>query len=59
MRATDQAKRKQFADDIQKVAFGEVAYVPWGKWFWPTASRKNVQDILKFTAPVFWNVTIT
>ncbi len=58
VRATDQAKRKLIADDIQRVALGEVAYVPWGEWFWPTAFRKNVQGILKFTAPLFWNVTI-
>jgi peptide/nickel transport system substrate-binding protein len=59
VRATDQAKRKQLAEDIQKVALGEVAYVPWGEWFSPTAFRKSVQGILKFTAPLFWNVTIT
>ncbi|HEV8532758.1 MAG TPA: ABC transporter substrate-binding protein, partial [Methylomirabilota bacterium] len=34
VRATDQTKRKQIADEIQKVALGEVAYVPWGEWFW-------------------------
>jgi len=31
---------------------------PWGEWVNPTAFRKNVQGILKFTASVFWNVTI-
>jgi hypothetical protein len=36
-----------------------VVYVPWGEWVWPTAFRKNVHGILKFTAPLFWNVTIT
>jgi hypothetical protein len=35
-----------------------VTYVPWGEWFQPTAFGKNVQGILKFTAPVFWNVMI-
>jgi peptide/nickel transport system substrate-binding protein len=59
VRATDQTKRKQIADEIQKVALGEVAYVPWGEWFLPTAFRRNVQGILKFTAPLFWNVRIT
>jgi peptide/nickel transport system substrate-binding protein len=59
LRATDQTTRKQLAADIQRVALGEVAYVPWGEWIWPTAFRKNVQGILKFTAPLFWNVTIT
>jgi peptide/nickel transport system substrate-binding protein len=58
VRATDQTKRKQVANEIQKVAFGEVVYVPWGEWLMPTAFRKNVQGILKFNAPLFWNVQI-
>jgi hypothetical protein len=32
--------------------------VPWGEYVLPTAFRKNVQGILKFIAPVFWNVHI-
>jgi len=59
VRATDQTKRKELADDIQKIALGEVAYVPWGEWSLPTAFRKNVQGVLKFAAPVFWNVKVT
>jgi peptide/nickel transport system substrate-binding protein len=58
VRATDQMRRRQLADEIQKVAFDEVAYVPWGEWSLPTAFRKEVQGVLKFTAPVFWNVKI-
>jgi peptide/nickel transport system substrate-binding protein len=58
VRSTDQARRKQLAEEIQKVALDEVAYVPWGEWFLPTAFRKNVQGILKFIAPLFWNVSI-
>jgi peptide/nickel transport system substrate-binding protein len=59
VRATDQSKRKQLADEIQKVTLSEVPYVPWGEWFQPTAYRKNVQGVLKFGAPIFWNVRIT
>jgi len=59
LHATDQTKRKKLAEDIQRITLGEVAYVPWGEWIWPTAFRKNVHGILKFTAPLFWNVTIT
>jgi peptide/nickel transport system substrate-binding protein len=58
VRATDRAKRRQLAEEIQKVALAEVTYVPWGEWFAPTAFRKEVQGILKFSAPVFWNVRI-
>jgi hypothetical protein len=35
-----------------------VAFVPWGEWFTPTAFRKEVHGVLKFAAPVFWNVKI-
>ena len=38
---------------------GEVTYVPWGEWIQPTAFRKNVQGVLKFGAPIFWNVRVT
>ena len=58
VQATDQSKREQLADEIQMVAFTEVPYVPWGEWFQPTAFRKSVQGILKFGAPIFWNVKI-
>jgi peptide/nickel transport system substrate-binding protein len=57
--ATDQTKRNQLADQVQKVAFSEVPYVPWGEWVQPTALRKNVRDVLKFRAPIFWNVRVT
>ena len=59
MRASDQARRKQLADEVQKVALDEVAYVPWGEYVLPTAHRKSVTGIPKFIAPVFWNVSIT
>jgi peptide/nickel transport system substrate-binding protein len=59
VRAIDQTKRKQIAEEVQRVALREVAYVPWGEWIQPTAFRKNVQGVLKFAAPIFWNVRIT
>jgi peptide/nickel transport system substrate-binding protein len=58
VRAKDQAKRKQLADEIQRVALSEVTYVPWGEWVQPTVFRKNVRDVLKFGAPIFWNVKV-
>jgi peptide/nickel transport system substrate-binding protein len=58
VRATDQTKRKQFSDEIQRVAFNEVPFVPWGEWVQPTAFRKNVRDVLKFGAPLFWNAKV-
>ena len=58
VRTTDHTKRKQLADEIQKVALDEVTYVPWGEWVQPTVFRKNVKDVLKFGAPIFWNVKL-
>jgi peptide/nickel transport system substrate-binding protein len=57
--ATDEPKRARLADEVQRVALSEVTYVPWGEWMQPTAFRKNVRDILKFVAPLFWNVRVT
>lgn len=58
VRATDEGRRKQLAEEIQTVNYEEVAYVPWGEYVLPTAFRKNVNGILKFIAPLFWNVSI-
>jgi peptide/nickel transport system substrate-binding protein len=59
VRATDQTRRKQLADEVEKVALSEVTYVPWGEWVQPTVFRNNVRNVLKFGAPIFWNVRIT
>jgi peptide/nickel transport system substrate-binding protein len=58
VRATDEPKRKQLANELQRVALDEAIYVPWGEWVQPTVFRKNVQDVLKFGAPLFWNVKV-
>jgi peptide/nickel transport system substrate-binding protein len=56
VRESDLGKQKLLATEIQKVVLSEVTYVPWGEWDQPTALRKNVRDVLRFVAPVFWNV---
>jgi peptide/nickel transport system substrate-binding protein len=58
VRSTDEPKRAQLAAEIQRIALDEVTYVPWGEWSQPTAFRKNVRDVLKFGAPIFWNVRV-
>jgi peptide/nickel transport system substrate-binding protein len=58
VRATDQTQRNHLADEVQKIALSEVTYVPWGQWVQPTAYRKTVRDVLKFGAPIFWNVRV-
>ena len=57
-RATDRARQKQLAEEIQKIAYDEVFYVPFGQWVLPTAYRKSVSGVLQFPAPLFWNVSI-
>ena len=58
VRATDETQRKQLAEEVQKIALSEVTYVPWGEWVQPTAFRKSMRDVLKFGAPLFWNVKV-
>ncbi|HEU5322189.1 MAG TPA: ABC transporter substrate-binding protein, partial [Methylomirabilota bacterium] len=57
VRATDRAKQKQLADEIQKLALDEVMYVPFGQWVTPTAYRRTMKGVLQFPAPLFWSVT--
>jgi peptide/nickel transport system substrate-binding protein len=59
VRSSDQTKRQQVATEIQKLALSQATYVPWGEWVQPTALRKNVRDVVKFDAPVFWNVKVS
>jgi peptide/nickel transport system substrate-binding protein len=59
VRATDRTRQKQLAEEIQKLAYDEVMYVPFGQWVLPTAYRKTVQGVLQFPAPLFWNVSVT
>lgn len=59
VRLNDQTKRKELADEIQKLALSQVTYVPWREWVQPTALRKNVRDVVKFDAPIFWNVKVS
>jgi peptide/nickel transport system substrate-binding protein len=58
LHATDRATRKQRAAEIQRLAYDEVTFVPFGQWVLPTAHRKAVSGLLEFPAPLFWNVAI-
>lgn len=55
-RTQDDAKRKRLVEEIQKLAFEEVPYVPIGQAFYLLAYRDYVKGVLQFTAPVLWNV---
>ncbi len=58
VRTIDPVKRKQLAEEIQKLAFDEVPYVPWGQWVLPSAYRKNVRGVLQFGAQLLWNISL-
>jgi peptide/nickel transport system substrate-binding protein len=51
-------RRKQIAEEIQKLAFENVPYVPWGQFVVPGAFRKHVQGVLQFGATLLWNISI-
>jgi len=57
-REPDAAKRKAIADEVQKIAYDEVLYVPWGQFVVPGAFRKNVQGLLEFGATLLWNISV-
>jgi len=58
VRAPDEPKRQWLAEQVQKIALDEVTYVPWGQWLQPSAARRNMRDVPRFVAPVFWNVKL-
>jgi peptide/nickel transport system substrate-binding protein len=57
-RTTDQTRRRQLAEEIQKLAFDEVPYVSWGQWMLPSAHRRNVRGVLQFGAQLLWNISV-
>ena len=57
-RETDAGKRKAIAEEVQKIAYDEVLYVPWGQFVVPGAFRKNVQGLLEFGATLLWNISV-
>jgi peptide/nickel transport system substrate-binding protein len=55
-RTDDPTKRKLLVEEIQRLAYDEVPYVPLGQWTQRPSYRSHVKDVLPFAAPVFWNV---
>lgn len=52
--APDQATQKKIAADLQLAALDEVPYLPTGQYFYNSAWRNNLQDIVRGTY-LFWN----
>ena len=57
-RQPDPIKRKQIAEEVQKLAFDEVPFVTWGQFVIPGAFRKNVHGVLQFGATLLWNISV-
>lgn len=57
VRESDPAKQKSLAEKIQKLAYENVAYLPFGQWFLPVAHRDSITGIIPSSVPYFmWNV---
>jgi hypothetical protein len=41
---------------IQRLAYDEVPFVLWGQYVQPQVFAKRVQGVLRFAAPIIWNV---
>jgi peptide/nickel transport system substrate-binding protein len=54
--ATDQGSQKKICADMQSSAFEQVPFIPIGQWFYPTAFRTNVTDIVKAPNILHWNL---
>jgi peptide/nickel transport system substrate-binding protein len=53
--APDVAEQKRIAAEVQQVAFREVPFLPTGQYFYKTAFRRDLSDIVEGQF-VFWNV---
>ena len=57
--STDDAERHRLAEEIQDEGLKEVVFIPLGRFFRPSAWRRNVTGILPAVVPLFWNVRKT
>ncbi len=54
---TDLEKQKEYAAEIQKIAYEEGVYAPIGQYFVPTAWSNALEGVLDAPAPLFWNIS--
>ena len=54
--ATDDAQRRDLADQIQQRAFEFVPYIPTGQLVGRRAFRKNLAGVLDAPLPFLWNI---
>jgi peptide/nickel transport system substrate-binding protein len=56
LEATDQGSQKQICENMQGYAFEQVPFIPIGQWFYPTAFRTNVTDIVRSPNILHWSL---
>src|SRR4051794_34391792 len=54
--APDLEAQRKICDDMQRLAFEHVPFLPVGQRFLPTAARDSVTDIVPAPYPIFWGV---
>ncbi|MDB5413288.1 MAG: Peptide/nickel transport system substrate-binding protein [Rubritepida sp.] len=55
--ASDEASRQGICRQIQEQVWQDVPYIPGGRWWQPTAYRKNLMGVLR-GMPLFYNVRL-
>jgi peptide/nickel transport system substrate-binding protein len=55
-KAPDMDAQRRAAQEVQKVAFEELPYIPTGQFILPTAYRKNVEGVIVAPVVFLWNV---
>jgi peptide/nickel transport system substrate-binding protein len=57
-RATDPAKQKEIAIEVQKRAAEYPTHIHLGQWYQKGALRKSIEGAVPAPAPVLWNISI-
>ncbi len=57
--APDRPAQKKLCEDIQSYAMEQVPIIPAGQWFYPTATRTNITDMVRSGTPLHWNIKKT
>jgi peptide/nickel transport system substrate-binding protein len=57
--APSETEQKRICEQMQRVAFEEVPYIPVGRYFLQRATRQNITGIQTSYTPMFWSVRRT
>jgi peptide/nickel transport system substrate-binding protein len=57
--APDLPAQQKICADMQTYAFEQVPFIPIGQWFYPTAFRNDVTDIVRAANILHWNLKKT